>query len=188
MNRGLEWHPHTRWIRWVWGNNKFVPPEFHVYTNSHLRHTIHVSLWSSWYQDMILDCLPTKNILGLQVKCSKHFVHITENRKLFWCKLFVFSAAIIHTDPLYGHLISISPRTSKHDDVIKWKHFPHYWPFVWGIHRSAVDFPHKDQSCFDAFLSAPEQTVEQTIETLVIWDAIALIMTSPLWQRSYLWT
>ena len=22
-----------------------------------------------------------------------------------------------------------------HDDVIKWKHFPHYWPFVWGIHR-----------------------------------------------------
>ena len=21
-----------------------------------------------------------------------------------------------------------------HDDVIKWKHFPHYWPFVWGIH------------------------------------------------------
>ena len=27
------------------------------------------------------------------------------------------------------------------------------------------------------FLCAPEQTVEQTIETLVIWDAIALIMT-----------
>ena len=22
----------------------------------------------------------------------------------------------------------------QHDDVIKWKHFPHYWPFVWGIH------------------------------------------------------
>ena len=27
--------------------------------------------------------------------------------------------------------------------------------------------------------SAPEQTVEQTIETLVIWDAIMLIMASP---------
>ena len=23
-----------------------------------------------------------------------------------------------------------------HDDVIKWKHFPHNWPFVRGIHRS----------------------------------------------------
>ena len=22
-----------------------------------------------------------------------------------------------------------------YDDVIKWKHFPRYWPFVWGIHR-----------------------------------------------------
>ena len=22
-----------------------------------------------------------------------------------------------------------------HDDVIKWKRFPRYWPFVWGIHQ-----------------------------------------------------
>ena len=28
---------------------------------------------------------------------------------------------------------------------IKWKHFPRYWPFVWGIHRSPVNSPHKDQ-------------------------------------------
>ena len=34
----------------------------------------------------------------------------------------------------------------------------------------------KGQWCF--LWSAPEQTVEQTIETPVIWDAIALIMTS----------
>ena len=32
-----------------------------------------------------------------------------------------------------------------HDDVIKWKYFPHYWPFVQGIHRSPVNSPHKDQ-------------------------------------------
>ena len=32
-----------------------------------------------------------------------------------------------------------------HDDVIKWKHFPRYWPFVRGIHRSPVTSPHKDQ-------------------------------------------
>ena len=25
-----------------------------------------------------------------------------------------------------------------HDDVIKWKHFPRYWPFVRGFHRSPV--------------------------------------------------
>ena len=32
-----------------------------------------------------------------------------------------------------------------HDDVIKWKHFPRYWSFVRGIHRSPVNSPHKGQ-------------------------------------------
>ena len=34
---------------------------------------------------------------------------------------------------------------SSHDDVIKWKHFPRYWPFVQGIHRSTVNSPYKSQ-------------------------------------------
>ena len=32
-----------------------------------------------------------------------------------------------------------------HDDIIKWKYFPRYWPFVWGIHRWPVNSPHKGQ-------------------------------------------
>ena len=36
---------------------------------------------------------------------------------------------------------------SYHADVIKWKHFPHYWPFVKGIHQSLVNSPHKGQWC-----------------------------------------
>ena len=34
-----------------------------------------------------------------------------------------------------------------HDDVIKWKHFPRYWPFVRGIYRSPMNSPHKGQLC-----------------------------------------
>ena len=34
---------------------------------------------------------------------------------------------------------------SLNDDVIKWKHFPRYWPFVRGIHRWPVNSPHKGQ-------------------------------------------
>ena len=30
-------------------------------------------------------------------------------------------------------------------DVIKWKYYPRYWPFVWGIHQSSVNFPHNGQ-------------------------------------------
>ena len=33
----------------------------------------------------------------------------------------------------------------RHDDVIKWKHFPRYWPFVRVIHWSHVSSPHKGQ-------------------------------------------
>ena len=32
-----------------------------------------------------------------------------------------------------------------HDDVIKWKHCPRYWPFVRGIHRATVNSAHKGQ-------------------------------------------
>ena len=32
-----------------------------------------------------------------------------------------------------------------HGDVIKWKHSPRYWLFLWGIHRSPVNSPHKGQ-------------------------------------------
>ena len=46
-----------------------------------------------------------------------------------------------------------------HDDVIKWKYFARYWPFVRGIHRSPVNSPHTKASdaelwCF--LWSAPE--------------------------------
>ena len=32
-----------------------------------------------------------------------------------------------------------------HEDVIKWKQLPRYWPFVRRIHRSLVNSPHKSQ-------------------------------------------
>ena len=40
---------------------------------------------------------------------------------------------------LHGSLVS------QHDDVMKWKHFPRYWPFVRGIHRSPANFLQKGQ-------------------------------------------
>ena len=33
----------------------------------------------------------------------------------------------------------------QHDDVIKWKHFQRYWPFVRLIYRPPVNSPHKGQ-------------------------------------------
>ena len=36
----------------------------------------------------------------------------------------------------------LNKKIYKHDDVIKWKHFPRNWLFVWGI---PVNSPHKGQ-------------------------------------------
>ena len=38
-------------------------------------------------------------------------------------------------------------RMPAHDDVIRWKHFSRFWPFVRGIHRSPMNSPHKGQWC-----------------------------------------
>ena len=44
-----------------------------------------------------------------------------------------------------GDMRLINGHVTVHDDVIKWKHFPRYWPFLRGIHRSPVNSPHKGQ-------------------------------------------
>ena len=43
------------------------------------------------------------------------------------------------------HVLLPLPNKNIHADVIKWKHFPRYWPFVRGIHRSPLNSPHKGQ-------------------------------------------
>ena len=57
-----------------------------------------------------------------------------------------------------------------HCDVIKWKHFPRYWPFVWGIHR---EFPSQRPvtRSFDVFFHLwqkkrlSKQSIRRCLET-----------------------
>ena len=50
-------------------------------------------------------------------------------------------------DNLIGYYWCVCVCLYIHDDVIKWKHFPCYWPFVLWIHRSPVNSPHKGLWC-----------------------------------------
>ena len=54
---------------------------------------------------------------------------------------------ITSCDGFVWHIVSgkVSFWSPCHDDVIKWKYFPRYWPFVRGIHRSPVNSLHKGQ-------------------------------------------
>ena len=72
---------------------------------------------------------------------------------LIYCRGEIMANAIIPTRP-NGSMILFRPKIVRvscikiwklHDHVIKWGHFPRYWPFVRGILRSPVNSPHKGQ-------------------------------------------
>ena len=75
---------------------------------------------------------------------TEHWSHATNIRPVIEGPFFLFSSidrGWCHgLDCTYGNYLC-----AHHDDVIKWKHFPRYWPFVRGIHRSPVNSPHKGQ-------------------------------------------
>ena len=64
-----------------------------------------------------------------------------------WSWVIVANCLNMHDENASNMLFNLRtrPQYVKHDDVIKWKHFPRYWPLVRGIHRSSVNSPHKGQ-------------------------------------------
>ena len=63
---------------------------------------------------------------------------------LIWLHYYCSSCREILLD-IFTHFEWYHPVYRCHDDVIKWKHFPRYWPFVRRIHQSPVNSPHKGQ-------------------------------------------
>ena len=74
-----------------------------------------------------------------------------------------------------NHLESLSTYyiTMVHD-VIKWKHFPCYWPIVRGIHQSPVDSPHKGKWCKFLMFSL-------ICAWTNIWANLLEMMYHPIW-------
>ena len=73
--------------------------------------------------------------------------HVTAFNKNIFIQHLRISAKTVNMifkrhEETHFHRMSINS-TEGHDDVIKWKHFPRYRPFVQGIHRSPVNSPHK---------------------------------------------
>ena len=109
--------------------------ELNVPHNSTLR-AYEMFLWVKvWFLFYCFRCV--------RVHFTNNFTIVIEIR---WVNRFgvVPNAAIISLQSLH------MPRHSRHvqnlhDDVITWKHFPGYWPFVRGIRRLPVNSPHKGQ-------------------------------------------
>ena len=79
----------------------------------------------------------------------------------------------IHTNPMCQHWMT----TTKIMMTSASANFPRYWPFVGDNLPVNGGSPSVTRSFF--LWPAPEQTDMLTIETPVIWNAIAVIMVSP---------
>ena len=79
---------------------------------------------------------------------SPHTGPVTRNMSLFDDVIMVFTlrrgppGSLVNTRHIAmpvqtsSSTATLAQTAIYHDDVIKWQHFPRYWPFVWGIHRS----------------------------------------------------
>ena len=73
-----------------------------------------------------------------------HLPHMLRPSSAWWLQMSWPSTAVMLTG-LWPVVTNDIWNLLRHDDVIKRKHFLRYWPFVWGIHRSPVNSPHKGQ-------------------------------------------
>ena len=100
-----------------------------------------------------------------------------------WSKLILLTIAIARAVISYKFWMNILYCNFPwvvYDDVIKWKHFPRYWP-LWGEstgHRWIPLTKASDAELWCFLWSSPARTVEQAIETPRVWYVIVLIMTS----------
>ena len=90
-----------------------------------------LSLFEKDSRDFIFLTVKVRSLVAilLSFSFSLKYWHATV------CKIYLnFAQAVLETEA-----------SNNIDDVIKWKLFPRYWPFVRGIHRSLVNSPHKGQ-------------------------------------------
>ena len=87
-----------------------------------------------------------------KTKCSYRSYHrVWSRQRCQWCRWCISTGLWLPSGRGGGYVGASRPLPTwnndriHHDDVIKWKYFPRYWPFVRGNHRPSLDSPHKGQ-------------------------------------------
>ena len=93
------------------------------------------SMWGFWSWQSQRNLISRGNVSAYLISCcTGPKCHIIRIKRYISTKLHIFLSNDWYLQ-----------KPTVHDDVIKWKHFPRYWPFVRGIHRGPVNSPHKGQ-------------------------------------------
>ena len=106
-----------------------------------------------WYKYFLEDCsidtvnrmitrMPVKQAWRIQIKLNSTK---PQKKHKVQSSLDVLCIELWHRQLNDGFVLSRKPVPLIHDDVIKWKHYPFFGPFVRGIHLLPVNSLHKDQ-------------------------------------------
>ena len=110
---------------------------------------------NDWLEIFVLDWYPGHWTSPVTLSCGSNscprYCHAICILVALWYVDVVSWSWVVYHMPgdLFGRnfecRVNYLPSLPDHDDVIKWRHFPRYWPFVRGIHRSPVNSPQKGQ-------------------------------------------
>ena len=160
-----------------------------------------VTLCGSWGMYFSCDCFLILSTSLLTLHSRSNCVHPIHNRfkeihdvnfrfRVFLIHTFIMSQKFMQSIRIYIYICVITRLQgiefimchthTYHDDVIKWKHLPRYWPFVRGIHRSPVNSSHKGQLRGALMFSLICVWIDGWVNNREAGglDAIALIMTT----------
>ena len=124
-----------------------IPSTVHVIAVAVMNFFTCIEVWIKWHTLVFFN-----RTIYRRYRCSSYEIWTIYSKKYLLCVLlFSYISSLSHWR--CGGDFKCTTHSLKfavHDEVIKWKHFPLYWPFVRGIRRSSVNSPHKGQwrGCF----------------------------------------
>ena len=142
----IKWKHFPRYLTFVWGIDRSPVDSPH---KGQWREALMFSLFCAWINSWV-----NNRDFGDLRRHETPWRSLWRQCNVLCCFLFTFLQCQSSNLEWYGRINHMNPpRTNhiamqamcinEHDDVIKWKHFLRYWPFVPGIHRSPVNSPHK---------------------------------------------
>ena len=112
----------------------------------------------TWAERTVQTSIPAY----LQLHCSFRENFSNSADRLVWslirqANVFCWITKLFAVRVEYCHTCNFAC-IDRQDDVIKWEHFPRYWPFVREIHRLPVNSSRKGQVTqgFDVFFDLPQ--------------------------------
>ena len=115
--------------------------------NGDVRSLIVSSIFTNMYADALPSCIAKSSTAIIRNWRQLLTPRLNIVSMSAWHRLVVYNAVnnIVLMHKIWSRKSDCFIVAAAHDDVIKWKHFPRYWPFVRGIHRPRVNSPHKGQ-------------------------------------------